>query len=186
MHCCSISRCIFVQQLLFCVCHHLQNFLYFVVFVGTRFIGFFERVWFMMNSNNSNGRQRGRYSYQPQNFPTIPAYQPYATVSSVEEFAREMLNVVSGGKTDKKHKEFLTKKLNEIGQIVYNKNNRMPITSDDRLCLLMAETWALNYTVSSKSTFSVFGYYCCFCLRVFISSFRFWLLLLFFFVFWAQ
>ena len=97
--------------------------------------------------------KRNSYVYNPANFPRVEPYKPFDQVSSVDDFARKMLNVLSGGETDDKHKEFLTKKLNQIGLIVHNKNNNLPTTADDKMILLLAEAWTLNHIINDNSSY---------------------------------
>ena len=101
------------------------------------------------NDNDGGGNQsQGRYVYQA--YKTLPA------VTSIEDFAIKMLNIVSGGNSDKHHKQFLTNKLNEIGNILHRQKQGWQISYDEKMTLLMAETWSLNHMMNSVSTLSIF------------------------------
>ena len=128
-----------------------------------------------MSTNNDNGdggkQSQGRYVYQ--------AYQTLPAVTSVEDFAKRMLNIVARGNSDQHHKQFLTNKLNQIGSIVHRQNQGWQISYDEKMTLLLAETWCLNHMMNSLSTFSIFVYF----VLVFIKWFDSCCILFYYFVF---
>ena len=110
----------------------------------------------MEDQKTQLSRKKERYTYNVNNFKPPPKYEPVVAVNSVEEFGMKMLNTVAGGSTNDKHMEYLTKKLNEIGFIIHQKKNNIPLNFDQKMTLLMAETWIVNRLVAKTSKYDYF------------------------------
>ena len=104
-----------------------------------------------MSVNNSQAKPKFQYVYKPP-----PRYDPFAPVLSVEDFARKTLNLLAGGDTEAKHKEFLTNKLNEIGYIIHKRKHKMPVSGQEDMIVLMAESLAVNHMLNNNSTYVLY------------------------------